>query len=123
VGSTSSDSPQSVTVENIGNGPLSLGELTVSSNFAQISGSGTPADCTSSSSLAPGGSCNLSLSFTPTATGPITGTVTLSDNSLNANPTQTIRLNGTGQQPQTITFNTISRQVMGTPLSLSASAS
>jgi large repetitive protein len=125
VGSTSSDSPQSVTVENIGNGPLSLSGLTVGSNFAQTTGSGTPADCTTSSALAPGASCNLSLSFTPSSIGPITGTATLTDNSLNGSPaTQSIGLMGTGnQQTQTITFNPIPTQVLGTPLSLSASAS
>ena len=77
MGNTSSDSPQSVTVDNIGNATLSLSGLTVGAHFAQVGGSGTPADCTSSSSLAPGGTCNLSLSFTPTATGPITSTATL----------------------------------------------
>ncbi|MFL6351961.1 MAG: choice-of-anchor D domain-containing protein [Bryobacteraceae bacterium] len=126
VGNTSSDSPQSVTVENAGNGTLSLSGLTVGSNFAQIAGSGTPADCTSSSSLTPGESCNLSLSFTPSSAGPITGSATLTDNSLNGNPaTQTISLSGTGnqQQTQTITFNPIAGQVLGTPLTLSASAS
>jgi streptogramin lyase len=125
VGSTSSDSPQSVTIENIGNGRLSLSGLTVGSDFAQIAGPGTPADCTGSSSLAPGASCNLSLSFTPTSGGPITGTATLTDNSLNGNPaTQNIGLSGSGnQQTQTITFNPIPTQVLGTPLSLSASAS
>jgi sugar lactone lactonase YvrE len=126
VGNTSSDSPQSVAVENIGNGTLSLSGLTVGSNFAQIAGSGTPADCTSSSLLAPGGSCNLSLSFTPTAAGPITGSATLTDNSLNGNPaTHTMTLSGTGrvQQTQTITFNSIAKQVVGGLLTLSASAS
>jgi hypothetical protein len=124
VGSTSSDSPQSVTVENIGNGPVSLSGLTVGSNFAQIAGSGTRADCSSSSSLTSGENCNLSLSFTPTSTGPITGSATLTDNSLNGNPaTQTITLSGSGLNSHTITFNPIPTQVLGTPLSLSASAS
>jgi large repetitive protein len=124
MGSTSSDSPQSVTVENSGNAILSLSGVTVGSNFAQVAGSGTPADCTSSSSLAPGENCNLSLSFTPVARGPITGAATLTDNSMNGNPaTQPIGLTGTGSlQTQTITFNPISTQVVGTRLSLSASA-
>jgi streptogramin lyase len=65
-GNTSSDSPQSITVENSGNAPLSALSpgLSLSPNFAQVSGSGTPADCSSSFALAPGVSCNLSLSFT-----------------------------------------------------------
>jgi sugar lactone lactonase YvrE len=124
VGSTSGDSPQSVTVQNIGNATLSMSGLTVGANFAQVAGTGTPADCTSSSSLAPGESCNLSLSFTPTARGPITGTATLTDNSLNGNPaTQPISLTGAGsQQAQTITFNPIPNQMVAGSLSLSASA-
>jgi hypothetical protein len=115
-----------VTVENIGNATLSLSGLTVGANFAQVAGSGTPADCTSSSSLASGASCNLSLSFTPTSGGPITETATLTDNSLNGNPaTQNIGLSSTGnqEQTQTITFNPLASQVVGGSLTLSASAS
>jgi sugar lactone lactonase YvrE len=125
VNSTSSDSPQSVTVDNIGNATLSLSGLAVGANFAQVAGSGTPADCTSSSSLAPGETCNLSISFTPTTSGSIAGAAKLSDNSLNGNPaTQTISLSGTGNLlTQTITFGAIANQVVGNSLTLSASAS
>ncbi len=125
VNSTSSDSPQSVTLENIGNMPLVFSALTVGTNFAQVAGSGTPADCTGTSSLNPGASCNLSLSFAPTASGPLNSAATLTDNALNGNPaTQTITLNGAGiALTQTITFSPISNQVQGTPLSLTASAS
>src|SRR5208337_4945299 len=65
-GSTSSDSPQSVPVQNIGNQPLNAinpGLVVSGTNFLQVAGSGTPADCTSGFSLAPGASCNLSVSF------------------------------------------------------------
>jgi sugar lactone lactonase YvrE len=95
---TSSDSPQSVTIQNIGNAALTMSGLSVASNFAQVDGSGTPEDCTASASLAPGTECNLSLSFTPESVGVISGQAVLSDNALNGNPaTQTIQLNGTGQ--------------------------
>ena len=68
VGSTSSDSPQSVTIQNIGNQPLNAitpGLVVGGQDFLQVAGSGTPADCTSSFALTPGASCNLSISFTP----------------------------------------------------------
>ena len=101
VGSTSSDSPLSTKIQNVGNATLSLTELSVSGNgnFSMVPGSGTPADCTASSSLAPGAECNLSFSFKPEAEGPLTGTVTLKDNSMNGNPTHTISLLGTGINP------------------------
>jgi sugar lactone lactonase YvrE len=106
VGQTSSDSPQSVTIQNIGNASLSLTGLSVAANFGQVDGSGNPEDCTSSTSLAAGAECNLSLSFTPTTGGAIQGSAVLTDNALNGNPaTQTIALSGTGTQAsQTITF-------------------
>ena len=119
--------PQSVTVENIGNATLAAipPGLTVGANFEQVPGSGTPADCTSSFSLTPGEGCNLSISFTPKVSGPISSAATLMDNSLNGNPTtQSIPLTGTGVAlSQTITFAPISNQVQGTMLALHATAS
>jgi hypothetical protein len=131
LGSTSSDSPQAVTVQNIGNQPLDsvTPGLSItganSSSFAQVAGTGTPADCGTTFSLAPGASCNVSFSFTPQSSGNLQGTAVLTDNALNSNPaTQSISLTGTGlQQSQTITFDAISNQVLGTPLTLTASAS
>lgn len=93
-------SPLSMTVENVGNQPLNAleGGFSMPRNFEQVAGSGTPPDCTSTFSLAPGTSCNLSISFDPTQTGLIQGTAEGKDNSLNRNPaTQLITLSGTGQ--------------------------
>ena len=127
VNSTSSDSPQSVTIQNIGNSPLQAiaPGLAIGANFAQAAGSGTPADCTSTFTLAPGASCNLSISFTPTVSGSLQGSAVLTDNALDGNPaTQTITLLGTGiALAQTITFNPIPNQVQGTAVGLTASAS
>jgi large repetitive protein len=101
VGSTSSDSPQSVTVQNVGNLPLDAvapGLAFTVPSFAQVPGSGTPADCTSTFALAPGADCNISISFTPKAIGDISGSLVLTDNALNAGApsyaTQTIALSG-----------------------------
>ncbi len=127
VKSTSSDSPQSVAIQNIGNATLSAlaPGLSIGPNFEQVAGSGTPADCTAGFSLTPSESCNLSISFTPTISGAITSSAVLTDNASNSNPaTQTIPLSGTGiALTQTITFNPIANQVQGTPLTLTASAS
>jgi large repetitive protein len=100
VGTTSSDSPQSVTIQNIGNQPLNAvtpGLIVGGPNFFQVAGSGTPADCNSSFALTPGETCNLSISFEPQSVGPLTSTATFTDNALNASPSasQSIALQGT----------------------------
>ena len=119
VGSTSS--PQSVTVQNIGNRPLNAvnsGLVVTGPNFAQVAGSGTPADCTSSFTLTPGASCNLSLSFEPQSAGPLTSTAVLTDNALNASPSvaQSIALQGTGMGATTVVWSNPAPITYGTPL-------
>ena len=92
--------PLSITVESVGNQQLNAleGGFSMPPNFEQVAGSGTPPDCTSTFSLVPGTSCNLSISFDPTQTGLIQSTAEGKDNSLNRNPaTQLITLTGTGQ--------------------------
>jgi 6-phosphogluconolactonase (cycloisomerase 2 family)/sugar lactone lactonase YvrE len=103
VGSTSSDSPQSVTIQNIGNQALNAvapGLVVAGPNFVQVAGTGTPADCTGSFALAAGATCNLSLSFEPQSPGnPLTTTAVFTDNALNAAPaTQSLALSGVGVQ-------------------------
>ena len=100
VGNTSSDSPQPVTVENIGNATLTGSIYSISANFAQVDGPGTPVDCAQSFTVAAGGACNLSLSFTPESVGQINGAAILTSDSLNSTQVQSqIVLAGTGQQP------------------------
>jgi len=106
VGSISSDSPQSVTVVNQGNAPLSAAApgLSVPADFKLVPGSGTPSDCTATFSLASGQGCNLSIEFAPTTGGnPLTESLVITDNSLNAGPpgypTQSILLSGVGLAP------------------------
>ena len=67
----SASSPQSVTLQNIGNQNLTAVSpgLTIPTGFQQVAGSGTPADCTSSFSLAPAATCNLSIRFAPQSAG------------------------------------------------------
>jgi sugar lactone lactonase YvrE len=122
-GMTSSDSPKAVTVSNIGNAALSFTGISVGTNFAQVPGSGIPADCAASTSLAAGGSCNLSISFTPTASGPLTSAAILTDNALGSTgATQSITLQGQGLTVPTLTFPAIGTQTGGTTLTLNASS-
>jgi len=99
VGSISSDSPQTVTVENIGNAMLTTAGPGVvgPADFKQVTGTGTPVDCKKFFSLAAGGSCSLRIEFAPKTAGTLSESLTLTDNSLNASPiTQGIQLSGTG---------------------------
>ena len=121
VGSTSA--PQTQTVTNAGNQPLTVSNLAIA-NFTKVPSGGT--DCTASTQLSSAGSCSIAIAFAPTISGAITGTVTLADNALN-NPagTQTVQLSGTGLQvPQTISFPTIPTQPYGKgAVALNATAS
>lgn len=100
VGLTSSDSPQSVSLTNIGNEPLTIQSLAImpsadSASFA-LDSSGVPNAC-STSLVAVGSSCGVGVSFDPTLAGNLTGTAAITDNALNVTGTaQTIPLNGTG---------------------------
>jgi sugar lactone lactonase YvrE len=110
-GSTSSDSPQSVMIQNIGNAALTETALTVGANFQQVPGSGTPADCTSNFILAPGESCNLSFSFTPQTGGNLQSSAVLTNNALNATAAmQSIILSGTGIVATTTTASAAAGQ-------------
>ena len=103
VGSTSES--QAVTIQNIGNQPLNAVApgLGISDNFEQVSGPGTPADCSSAFTLTPGASCTLSISFAPQTGGSLQGTATFTDNALNSlDAMQAMNLSGTatGTAPQ-----------------------
>jgi sugar lactone lactonase YvrE len=111
VGSTSYDSPQTVTVENVGNAPLSFpvpssgSNPSIAANFTFNSSSASACPLIDSGAshagmLAAGASCQLPISFTPVSTGSLGGSVTLTDNNLNAAApgysSQGITVSGTG---------------------------
>jgi CSLREA domain-containing protein len=104
VGTQSADSPQTVTLMNIGNATIDYSAPTISASYTLANG-GT-GDCgTSATTFASGSACLLPVSFMPTVTGSNSGTLVLSDNSLNAGASQTITLSGTGTiGSQAITF-------------------
>jgi sugar lactone lactonase YvrE len=77
--------PQNVILFNAGNGTLAIASVTLAGDdFSMNSNCGT--------SLAPGASCTISLTFLPQATGPRSGEVTINDSA----GTQRITLNGVG---------------------------
>ena len=96
-GSTSADSPQTETVENIGNAVLNLTGLSYPMDFPERPGGGTNA-CTSTTSLNPAGMCNLNIDFTPRFGNGQHGyfeDLTLTDNALNvAGAQQSVQLGG-----------------------------
>jgi hypothetical protein len=102
----SSDSPKSVIISNIGAGAgsdISLSSLSVNTttanapnSFSQVAGVGTPADCSSTTALTSGGSCNVSVSFTPQYAELINGTVGFTYTSSSAAGSPAILLTGTG---------------------------
>jgi hypothetical protein len=95
VGTTSAAQP--VTLSNSGGAPLTINSITASGDFAQTT------DC--SSSLAAGASCTINVTFTPTATGNRTGTLTINDDAA-GNP-HTVALSGMGTAPPDTTPPTI----------------
>jgi sugar lactone lactonase YvrE len=91
------DDPQKVPVQNIGNASLTFTGITPSTNFQLDAGTTT---CSTSTALAEGITCLVGVDFAPTAGGTLNGTVTLTDNNLNvAGTTQAIPVSGTGLVP------------------------
>ncbi len=118
VGSTITDGSKTVTVENIGNAPLSFPapssgtNPSIAAGFTLISGNGS--DCqlisagASAGTLEAGSSCQLPIGFAPTQAASYNGTLVLTDDALNAvSPayaTQSIALSGLGMATQAIVF-------------------
>ncbi|RCG27078.1 choice-of-anchor D domain [Sphaerisporangium album] len=84
VGSTSP--AQAVTVTNTGTGTANLGAIATTGDFAQTK--------TCGATLAAGASCTVSVTFTPTATGARTGTLSIASNAPGS--PLTVALSGTG---------------------------
>jgi len=112
-GATSSDSPQTVTVENTGNAaltfpiPSSGSNPSISSSFTLNSGASSACPLVNAGSaavgtLAAGASCQLSINFVPVTVGTNSGSLVLTDDSLNVTTpsyaTQSIQLSGTATQ-------------------------
>jgi hypothetical protein len=76
-----------VSLTNTGADALNITSITPSGDFADVSNCGTV--------VAPGASCGVSVTFTPTATGARTGSLTFVDDATGS--PHTVTLNGTGQ--------------------------
>jgi streptogramin lyase len=98
VGTTdTTDGTLTVTIKNSGNSPLTLSAITPSMNFTINSGATT---CSTSAPLAPSSSCVVGVEFSPTVGGNLTGTLTLTDNTLNvAGTMQVVNLSGVTLPP------------------------
>ncbi len=88
VGATSA--PRTVTLTNTSSGAISISGIVASNEFAVSS-------TTCGSTLSAEAGCTINVAFTPTATGPRTGTLTIADNA--AGSPQSVQLTGTGSQP------------------------
>jgi len=89
VGTTSSS--QTATLTNVGAAGLIVTTVVAAGNFAESD------TCVSSSPIAANGTCSVNVTFTPTAPGTRTGSLTITDNAT-IRP-QTVQLTGTGVGP------------------------
>jgi Abnormal spindle-like microcephaly-assoc'd, ASPM-SPD-2-Hydin len=104
-GLTSTDSPQTVAVQNIGNAALDFSAITYPIDFPEAS-SGTD-DCTGSTELAMAANCTLTINFSPVTPTSNAGTpvllsesVVIASNTLNvAGTTQDATVTGTREPP------------------------
>jgi hypothetical protein len=107
IGTTSS--AQTITVTNFGGSNINGLTISAAAPFAQTS--------TCPSVLTPAATCVVSVTFTPTAQGAVSGSVNVVDDSYNAGTSQTLILNGTGTVPAasiTPASLSFSSQVIGT---------
>jgi hypothetical protein len=103
-GRISEDSPQTVTIENIGNQDIIISKTAYGKDFPENSGVST--DCPHAGTVSAGTSCTLSINFSPllvSVAGPSTSlseSVSLTDNNLNGtNVMQSISVSGTETAP------------------------
>ena len=95
MGSTSTDSPRTVLVENLGNGSLIFSDLSYPPDFPQAAGD--PGSCSNFHVLIPTQECDLPIDFTPLSKGTLRESVSITDNNLNvAGTVQSVTVIGTG---------------------------
>jgi sugar lactone lactonase YvrE len=126
LGSTSSDSAQIATVENLGNQPLLLTSVNYPADFPEQSGVNSA--CSVSTSISQGSTCHLPINFTPTAAdSPLNEQVAVIMDAATMNVTQksfAVSGTGLGKTVQTISAPVMADVTYGTPpLILAATAS
>lgn len=84
---------QTVTVTNTGNGNLAISSVALTTNTDFVIVNNCPA------SLAPTANCTIDVTFKPTATGALSDTLSITDNSSSGPNPQTVQLSGSGIAP------------------------
>jgi GH18 family chitinase/sugar lactone lactonase YvrE len=129
VGSTSSDSPKTLTITDMGTDELNfpppgdnVSGLTTGFNLANTTNCADEFNPgTAQTSLQAGASCNYAINFSPTTVGAYSGSLTLLDNSLNvATAEQVTPLTGTGTEAATVTLSGLSATYTGSPIAVKA---
>jgi hypothetical protein len=94
---TTATGKKKVVVTNTGTASLSISTITASGDFALFTVKKTKlvTPCVNGSVVAPGGTCVIKVSFTPTQTGLRTGSVTFTDNA--SDSPQSVALSGKGE--------------------------
>jgi len=92
---------QTVTLTNTGNDTLSITSIAVGSGFAQTN--------TCGGSVAAGANCTINVTFSPTALGNVTGSLSITDDA--AGSPQSVALSGTGVVAFSLTANPASQTV------------
>src|SRR5438270_3097727 len=87
--------PMTVTLTNTGTAALTINSFAASGDFAATS-TGASACPMSPAALAAGGNCTINVTFTPTASGARTGTLSLADNASGSPQMLPLSGNGTG---------------------------
>src|SRR5437868_5897564 len=93
---TTTSTPMTVTLTNTGTAALTINSFAASGDFAATS-TGASACPTSPATLAAGANCTINVTFTPTASGARTGTLSLADNA--GGSPQMVPLSGNGPVP------------------------
>lgn len=124
---TPPSSPQTVTLQNTGNGPLTISSISItgadSSDFARTD------NCPQGpgASLSPNSACSIAVTFAPTATGTRSASLSVADNA--AQSPQTVSLSGLGTAPgaqlnvSTVPFGSVvvGTQSSGSPIQVTNS--
>jgi large repetitive protein len=111
-----SSATQSITVNNTGNGTLSIASISLAAaNSADFTES-----TTCGSTLAAGGACGITVAFAPTVSGARSASVSIADNA--SGSPQTVSLNGTGVVALTTTavVSSANPSVFNQPVTLTA---
>lgn len=96
IGTTSSDSPQTASVTNLGTETLVFSAApSYTADFSENSADANL--CSSSTSLEPGEACDISVLFTPHSAGSLSASLSVTDNHLHGSAaTQSVAVSGTG---------------------------